>query len=480
MAELAIVVLWKVFDYLSIPERLRIRAICKKWKFVIETFDSTQSLCLYSHKYPCEQSWCFSNEKVTENEMLYLKPVYKVSHRFDLRVFTNLQKIYAYRIGDRVEWFFQEANQLTRLKVLMIEGGVINQIKLSLAGLEKLSLNCLKGHIELDTPNLDSLVIWFQLGLKPPIVKFCFPLKVKHLRCIEFTSDLAQLKNLKTLVCEEITFDFQLKHFESLTRLEIWPTEDQLESIRQIQHEQNRLERSDLELIVSGFKEELVSCSRFNFLSLEEPYLQTIERHRSKFVGIALRDAAIGIAVLVRYANRIPDVLFKHFPRFANIWADLDLPSQIDSQPSLIELIQKCRPRILRIRLQLKDEYSRLSRIESIKVLFIAVNCHNLDCFLNLKNLTHLQIMSKSIPVEFICKAVKKLRFLFKFEYFSQGRFRFCINIWFNNPSETGFLYRLSYEKESGNFSKDFKDVHELVQEIKKVAQNELTRQFFV
>lgn len=53
------VVLREVFDFLSIPERLKFRFICKVWKFVIEsldeTFSSFESLCIYSIDYPCNE-----------------------------------------------------------------------------------------------------------------------------------------------------------------------------------------------------------------------------------------------------------------------------------------------------------------------------------------------------------------------------------------------------------------------------------------
>ena len=462
MADLPVVVLGEIFDFLSIPERLRVRTTCKKWKFVIETFNSPQSLCLYSTGYPSRQRWCFSNQKVTEDEMLYLKRDYGAGHRFDPRVefLRNLQKIYLYYIGERVGCFLQELNHLTRLKVLMIEEvkgeiKITNQpITLSLPCLEKLSLKCSKCDLELETPKLNSFVVWAIFNQDNLLVKFCFPLKVKHLECFNFTSNLSQLKNLETLVCQEITFDFRLADFESLTRLEIWPSERQLETVRRTQKERNRLNRSGLELIVSGFKEELIGCDINkcnNSLHLNESYLEQIERNRTKFVGSAPWKASLEIGALVQFADRIPNELFERFLNIRCIRILLVSPLEELGiyQSRLIEIIKRLNPEIIRTRMNLTNEfYDQLSRIESIKKLIITIRGNNYGCLLNLKNLNFISIASETIPVDFICKMVEQLRFLSFFEFSTSTHFEFEIRTWFSKGSETAFPFSLRYNNQ--------------------------------
>lgn len=287
MADLPVLALQKIFDFLSIQEKARLRSTCKTWKLVIETFNLPQSLNIHSLPFPRNQRWCFSNRMVTEDEIHYLAFKGDSNRMFSLRIefFRNLRNLHLYHVlnfVDELEPFLEELNELPKLKVLMISEGNEPIKRLSLSNIEKLSLSCPHA-IELDTPNLNSLVYWNSSNWEKEI-KFRFPLKVKHLECLNFTSALSQLKNLETLLCQRIPPDFNLKNFKSLKRLEIWPTEEQLPQMRLVQEQRNRLNRNGMpELVFSGLKEEPVSCARerqlrSNVLFLTPAYLETVEK----------------------------------------------------------------------------------------------------------------------------------------------------------------------------------------------------------
>ena len=212
MADLPVLVLSSIFDFLSIPEKLKVRSACKTWKYVIDTFSTPQSVCIYSVFRPYNKTWCFSNQRIAKKEMLRLNFNRDAVRRLEMNAafFQNLQKVYLSETGD-TDCFLLEVSQLPRLKVLMLEEYTIAPATLSSSSLEKLFIECYEfGGIELDTPNLNSFALQGANCRDRPDcpVVFRFPLRVKHLECPQFTSNLSGLKNLETLVCEEIKFNF--------------------------------------------------------------------------------------------------------------------------------------------------------------------------------------------------------------------------------------------------------------------------------
>ena len=228
MDDLPVVVLKEIFSFLSIQEKFKMKLTCKKWKFALEIMCPQRNVCIYSLKFPYKERWCFSDQKVAAEDLLYMKFNRENSRKFNLKMdfFKNLRKIYLYMIGEKINNFLEELNSLTRLEVLMILDWATKQIrlrKLSSSSLQMLSIRNVKSHgIELDTPNLHSLVL-YRHRMEDELVHFDFPLTIKHLECTKFTLSLSCLKNLETLLCHEITFDFKPQDFKSLVKLEILP-----------------------------------------------------------------------------------------------------------------------------------------------------------------------------------------------------------------------------------------------------------------
>lgn len=502
MADLPLVVLAKIFDFLSIPERLRMRQICKQWKFVIDDFNPIQSVCIVYSEFPCNERWCFSNQIVSGNEVHYLKRGLN-DRSIDLRMqfFRNLQKVYLFYTEENVNMFLKEINQLTRLKVLMVEESKIGLRTLESTSLEKLSLYCHGlDSIELNTPNLTSLVL--RNSKKRPVT-FVFPLSIEHLKCVSLTSDMSQLKNLKTLVCDEITFDFRLSDFKCLTKLEIWPDERQLEVVEQIREQRNRLERTALQLVVSGFEglKKLVSCERGehnDYQRLTTGYLKQIERYRSNFVGCSAWRAKLEVNTLLQNLDRIPNELFEHFPGVDLIDPPFEqhAPDTLQENATrLMEIIKMSNTRYWCFRQDIQFLH-QLARVESLKHLGIRakrIKNFEFSCLFNLKNLQTILIGAESIPVEFICNAVRQLRFL---SYFTLRvpcppyEFFMCIYgvglvnlVRAQEAFERPFYmhYRLTKERvEILSYSEEFKDVNDLVLEIQKIKENEIIKKLFV
>lgn len=145
---------------------------------------------------------------------------------------------------------------------------------------------------------------------------------------------------------DQHTFDFRLNDFPTLKRLEVWPTEQQLWSVKRIQEERDHLNRTSLEMIVSGFRELLVSCERdLGDLCLTPGFLEQIEKNRSKFVGCFPWEACLDLTILANHSNTISNDsfnLFEHFTNVRAITSDYSVTSlRLNglSQARLIELI---------------------------------------------------------------------------------------------------------------------------------------------
>ena len=499
MVDLPVVVLKKVFAFLDIRERLRVRSTCKTWRFMVDTLSYQQSLCIYSISYPYNKRWCFSDQRVVEDEMIYLKLDREAGHRFDLRMefFRNLQKVYLYKTGDKTEHFLEEVNQLTRLQVLMIKESWIKLRTLSSSSLERLSLKLFCcDHIKLDTPNLSSFVLWvdrrgeiyFPPGNHPGIVEFHFPLKVKHLECTEFNLNLGQLKNLETLVCRTITFDFKLDEFKSLVRTELWS----LDAFQLMRNEKNRLNRASLQIVASGFDGETVAgeligiqeeffCRPERFggshLELSGSYLKNAERNQWNLVGSIPWNFQVEYATLLPFVSRIPKDFFSklRISQFNLTEFPLNV-SEID-QATLVELMERSQPSFLKLNFKLsQDTFERIGRIQSIKSLFVRLN-EKLDCLLSLRNLEVIRIFdSAKISIDFICRLFKQLKFFSILLFFPNLFPHLGLLITYHKnrlEEEDDFVLEYPFSIHFSSSEKLCRDLNELVEEVEKLRENQ-------
>ena len=531
MNDFPAVVLAKVFHFFSMPEKAGMKLICKKWKFVIETYNRPQSLCLYSTDYPSNERWCSTGQRVAENEMFYLKFDFEDSSRFSFKInfFQNLQSVYLYGLFHKVDHFLEEVSQLTKLKALMIDDYEIKSAILSSFSLENLFLKCHdftgiertdlnpdrfdltkfpKLKLKLNTPNLTRLGLWIKRGHyatnDDEQFEFGFPLKIKHLQCLRFNSNLSQLKNLETISCQEIlSEDFRLHDFRSLVKLEIYPnSEEQLQLVKELLKERDNLSRGGLDrplqIVVSGFEDQLVSCVKKRLgseeIELTPAYLEQAERNHSDFIGTALWEATIEIDSLLKYADKIPS-LFERYPNVSSIIetdyfnaAPVELKVRDEAfQSRLLELFKKSRTQSVTIhRMNLSQRfYFQLAAIESIKSLDIRnynAKTFDLNCFLECKALKVLWIGFPTISTEFLCKMFKRLKFLTSFHYGTSGS-EFHVDIKFDlrNPATPFyFSYDLYGENRVGFFlgeplasdSKDCKDVDDLEKAINQIKED--------
>lgn len=498
-------VLKEIFGFLSVRDRLILKSTCKKWKFMLDTFSHQRKMCIYSTEYPYDERWCWSGELVADRDLLYLKFNRENTRRFDLKnaFFCNLQNLSLYRVGDKANKFLEEVHLLIKLKVLMVNVvGIIKLPKLSSASLEKFSLEChgISNCLTLDTPQLNSLNLASGTG---SLVRVDFPQIVKHLQCkntsFHSNSNLRSLKNLETLIWDGILFDFELNHFSSLSRLELFAkNEVQMNVARRIWEEGKRLGRDRLEMFVSGFRAELAFDRRdvWDLCIPFEPsatYLEYAARNCSDMVRIH-SNIYFNVNTLVQCGNLIPRDFFDKFPKNSLdlLWRVLKLTES--EQSKLTELIEWSKTRELKVLyLNLPSKrhfYEQISRVLSIRYLAIGPHLENVEFehFLNLKHLQSLEIRFEKIGIRFVCKLFQQLKLLVHFNFLSTFN-KFQIRILFgtcpieflNKSPVIGIRdfshpYEFDYTtptRPTGDFIKRrCKDVDELVSKIERMSKD--------
>lgn len=172
---------------------------------------------------------------------------------------------------------------------------------------------------------------------------------------------MSGLKNLETLICKEITSDFKLNHFKRLTRLELCSgNEEQLQVARGIREERRRLGRDDLEMLVSGFKENFVfSASPHPPIFYSPEYFEYAVQNHSDLVSRIPWELYFNVSTLLRCANSIPADFFNKFPAIKWIHAfGYDELITESERSSLIELIKRSNTKELHVDgLKLKSEF---------------------------------------------------------------------------------------------------------------------------
>lgn len=71
---------------------------------------SQKSVCIYTSSHPTNRRWCFSAQKVADEEMLYLEFNHETSRRFNLKMqfFRNLQKVFLYNVDSELDCFWRK------------------------------------------------------------------------------------------------------------------------------------------------------------------------------------------------------------------------------------------------------------------------------------------------------------------------------------------------------------------------------------
>ena len=371
--------------------------------------------------------WCFSEQNVFCDDILYID-LRKISN-FNSRIslFKDLQKL-CFFATHMIE-FLKDLPLLKNLRVLMIYDCFVDprytsepvpRIALESISIEKFLILYEEGveepegqTIDFDTPNLSSLILWdvgshSSIDRDPNVIitpihsSFRFPLKIRHLECVEFNSEMCVLKNLETLICQKITCPFPLNDYKSLHRLELFPREErELDYIRAIINEKKNLRRENLEITVCGFKNLLFAPEVEPLFGpslcfdLSKNYLDQIAEHPDKLVARIPWHFRVDFVVLFNIFKGVPKDLFEKLHNIHSVFISQN--EQTGRRPfkasDVLQLLVRCKPKWVTIRNFNfeRNFYEELTSIQSIVTLQIKEEFENLDYdhFLKLKYLEH-------------------------------------------------------------------------------------------
>lgn len=438
---LPVLVLREILRYFSLSERIRFRRISKAWKFAVGTIEPQRDLCVYTYEYPYPVKWPFSNEEVACEQMLYCdydhyNPQKFIAFKCKLVPFLQeLKRIFLYNVH-RPHALLEHLSLFTKLEVLAVQAEEPYEMRklqtIRSTSLEKISLTfkvASKVYLELDTPNLSSLILWGDKARTlaedhVPSVRFRYPLKLKHLECITFDRTYEPCKNLETIVCQLWhTFEqlwaeiddqsFGLKGFESLKMINIFPADRSDPEVR-LRAERDRLGRENLKIYAHGSDRIRIYYDACSYYKPLPGCLRMLTKNRSEFIGSCPWEMEFDFAALYRFFRCSLRDLHAIFRRIVKITIGPKSKSVEFEASNVINFLKEINPSELVVGYSFKREfYEQLPMIQSIKELQLDEPFGEIDyaSVLKLKNLLRIQIFAATLPIEFVWKCFKRLKY---------------------------------------------------------------------
>lgn len=468
-------VLIKVFSFFEIPQRFRLRLVCKRW-YALMGHVKQQTLCIYEDSFPIELLSPNQELEVWPGEMVWIdtekEPEVKIN--LEARFFRKLAHLYLHHIRRPVHLIAQ-INRLEFLKELGLVRVSFEGLKLELKHLETLRLKrTFFDYLDLDTPNLSTLVLW-KCGWRG-LVKVHFPEKVNFLECesVGPNFDLKQFVNLEVLLTRKLAIN--LADFTKLKEVDLRDEEKQVWEDLKAQKE--RLGRKDLKIYSFGFQEIFFRVSHPDVpirISQEYPFAE----------NYALLARPIPFKIILNYRdllskfNMIRDGMPKDlFGKLTNILRIYLMPwsSESVSHLDLIRIVKESKCRHLCVHTGLPQEFYNLLPdcfFSDLRITNLSSGSCNLK-FDFLPRLTKLSTVilaldAKEMPFGLICEAIEKCKF---FSWF-------CCIAHFDDKSMLNISIRFNYKDKT---TKEFKvnnerlenrSMKETIRYLKEIVSNE-------
>ena len=211
--------------------------------------------------------------------------------------------------------------------------------------------------------------------------------------------------------------------------------------IRRIQDDKVRLNRTNLEFIVSGFKENLIvsdssstsfQSTKFNhdlFRDHSESaersrYLEHVIENRADLVGYIPWPLSLSLNDLTRFVDKKKSSILKKF----NLYSIYGISGVAIDSSDLIRLFRENDVENVRLALPLAAEKftaqfcRQLYSIQSIKELTLECPLESIefDWLLNLQNLQVLDLTTEKICLDSVCKATEQLKFLYSLTFVTE------------------------------------------------------------
>ena len=381
IADLPDLALLKVFSFFGNGEKIRrLMLVCKRWHSLLQA--DLQQLCIYDRRPPYRLFWNVFCEKEVDDQ--FIVRTKKLNEKFAIK-FGNLKRLFLFKVTSS-RLFLSSLNegsldQLVELRVVgcfQNEGGLDYlapklQSKINLPSLKKLCSNYGPYPSELNTPNLESIAGPFDGEVD-------FPEKIKSILCTIFETKQI-FSNLEHLVCRKISSIFRLKEMPKLKRVELLPREaSDFEMIESLRMQRDRLQRGELLIWVSGFKEnftpDLIDCfwKRFYEDSQFDSPLDSFDHFDyNEPLSVFPWQVVLSTPHLTRKFPNLEGIPENFFNVFIHIHKLQIFGVQVDGE-NLIRFIKKAKNiECLDVSDNRFNEnfFHELSRIQSIRTLFL-------------------------------------------------------------------------------------------------------------
>ena len=350
-------VLIKVFSFFEIPQRFRLRLVCKRW-YALMDHVKQQTLCFYEDSFPIELLSPNQELEVWPGEMVWIdtEKEPEVKNNLEARFFRKLAHLYLHHIRRPVHLIAQ-INRLEFLKELGLVRASFQSLKLELKHLETLRLKrTFFDYLDLDTPSLSTLVLW-KCGWRG-LVKVHFPEKVTFLECesVGPNFDLKQFVNLEVLLTRKLAINLA-----DFTKLKVVDLRDEEKQVwEDLKAQKERLARKDLKIYSFGFQEIFFRVSNPDFS------IQIDNKEYSFAENYALLARSTSLKVILDYQyllskfNMIRDGIPKDlFGKLTNILRIYLTPrsSQPVNHLDLIQIVKESKCRHLYVHTDLPQEF---------------------------------------------------------------------------------------------------------------------------
>ena len=271
-------ILSKIFSFLSLNERLRMRLVCKDWYDFINRFEQKTKLCAYEEGRPNKLQWstvdaCVRDSiKINSSKMDFSKDPF----------LKGLKRLFVFKVHTSL---LESLNSLTNLEELCIREfgrpprAQKYEMNLNLPNLKTLAIRfSVIWETILDTPKLESLEIYdceqmpLQIAHPDSIRSFNTnsPSYYSHLR-FKF-SNLRRLVLRYSYRFRDELREFDLERFPKLQRIELYPDPSLLKAltpddflgnktvfgvVKRLEQQRSVLGRDDLLILVNGFSSDI-------------------------------------------------------------------------------------------------------------------------------------------------------------------------------------------------------------------------------
>lgn len=429
MNEFPELVLAEIFSFLSLRERHLLRAVNRRWKYVLEKYPK-------EHLYVCHSTSQFLDILERQDVLLIDRPVDLASifSQHLKRALSELTLFASPITADLQNELSLRPSDFERLKALKIDGLqlYVKEFRLALPTLHTFSL---KGFqfgqgVVLDCENLEQLTIH---NFDKQQIVIHHPKGIKFLECQYLNDSFRALLNLEHLVALRI--ELSLVEFRKLQRLEVYPSWQDFDRLIRNVADERHLLHPEARILINGLPDDrpvdlrLFDLHKAFYQGSEKfLFLGSIQNEQifANYSKLAENRTSIPFKTHINYSSlssrffgRIPDGFFRIFTNIQAV--ELHQKVQTKSLLSFLRAAKTVRKfTVFECELELFVEGpDGLCSVQSISELQISEPSRriSLDFLCHLQRLTSFHFHSFELPLQTVCRAFEACKYFDEFYF---------------------------------------------------------------